>query len=282
MSGADEVLICKYCSIQLELFSLWRERCRNNDEIFRHNSSDVNVTELLTKYSILDILPSVESSMNESDTTEKSEMITSINELLVNMRTAFDPSNMVESIISSENEFQYPYICNENESDTSSMSQSIKCRVSCWFLENKHRLNIIYQQICDATFKHKKKCSNHFKTQHPMDKQYECNVRKSSFRFYFKISKILLLFQICMMTFKVARIFRHHMVRHESGYVPLVCSICNRKFRSKERYSCHVQKHESDLYIKLPFTNRDRENIVSSWNENNLPKFPLLVAANRK
>lgn len=85
-----------------------------------------------------------------------------------------------------------------------------------------------------------------------------------------------------MKSFKIARIFRIHMMRHESGYEELVCSMCNKRFRSKERYSCHVQKHESDLFMKLSLTNRDRENIVRSWNENNLPKFPLLVEANRK
>lgn len=153
MTCAGEVLICKYCSTQLELFSLWRERCRHSEEICRNNSSDVIVTELVTKYSILEILPPFpsESPINESDTTEKLEMISSINELLENIRTAFDLSSMVESvesIISHESEPQYPYFCNENESNTTdiSKSQSIKCRVSCWILQNIY--NLLRQNFC--------------------------------------------------------------------------------------------------------------------------------------
>ena len=129
MSGADTVLICNYCSIQLELFSLWRERCKSNDTIFRNSSSDVIASELLASYSIVDISPTVDS--NDEKAKAKKSKITSYDEFLTNMENAFDPTNMDENMVTYKNAFKYPFICNSNDSNTSNnMCQSKKCRVS--------------------------------------------------------------------------------------------------------------------------------------------------------
>lgn len=70
------------------------------------------------------------------------------------------------------------------------------------------------------------------------------------------------------------------MLRHESGHIPLVCSQCNMTFQSKENYSLHVQSHENELHVNVPFTTNDREMIIKSWNENSLPKYPRLHSVN--
>ena len=52
------------------------------------------------------------------------------------------------------------------------------------------------------------------------------------------------------------------MLKHESGYIPLACSRCNKIFKSKENYFCHVQTHEKELLFKIPFTNEDKESVI--------------------
>lgn len=52
------------------------------------------------------------------------------------------------------------------------------------------------------------------------------------------------------------------MMRHESGHIPLYCSQCEMRFQSKENYSLHVQTHESELHVNVPFTSNDREMVM--------------------
>lgn len=134
MSGAEKVLICNYCSIQLELFFLWRERCKKNDKIFRNGFSDVIAPKQLTTHPKVDTFPSVDFSNNEKVATEKSEIMESINELLTNMKTVFDPSSILkryETLVPYEKEDNSPSDSNPKKTYTPDViSQSMKCRVS--------------------------------------------------------------------------------------------------------------------------------------------------------
>lgn len=129
MSGDKKVLICDYCSIQLELFSQWRERCKKYDTFFRNGLSHAVVPKQQTSLAKKDVIPTVDLTNEELYSKEKSEMITSINDLLTNMKTAFDPTTLLQGYecLPHQNENRYPAENNANESVD--MCQSMKCRV---------------------------------------------------------------------------------------------------------------------------------------------------------
>ncbi|CAO1357215.1 unnamed protein product [Diamesa tonsa] len=209
MSGLGKALICNYCSIQLELFFYWRQRCKRNDEIFR-NDSNVIVPKQLNSCSIVDTTPTVDLTNNDEVSERASDLIASLQEYLTEMVSAFENSNIFqrfESLVPFEGKDTYPADSNINESDH--LHQSMNCR------------------ICHQSFSSKNKCATHFKRHHPMMKQYDC--------------------RFCRRSFERAKCFHNHMLKHESGHIPLYCSQCEMRFQSKENYSLHVQTHENPI-----------------------------------
>lgn len=129
MSGLGKALICNYCSIQLELFFYWRQRCKRNDKIFR-NGSNVIVPEQLNSCSIVDTTPTVDITNDHEDSERQSDVIASIHDFLTEMSSAFEPSIILqgfESLVPFKREDTYPADSNVNESDH--LHQSMNCRV---------------------------------------------------------------------------------------------------------------------------------------------------------